>query len=130
MALKTKTFNRRPLPSDVIVNDALPAIGGGTIIMKSNGSTAREVDAGTVIGKFTSDGKGLELTPAAEDGTEDAFAVVVESVTVPATGDLEVEIRQSHTVLNADKLIWPSGILAESKTAALAALAAKFIKTV
>lgn len=129
MALKTRTFTRRPLPSDVIVIDALPDIGRGVITMKSTG-TAREVDAGTVIGRFTADKKGLELTPAAADGTEDAFAVTVESVTVPAAGDLEVEIRQSHTVVNAANLIWPSGISGAAKNAALDQLAAKFIKPV
>lgn len=133
MSLKTATYNRRPLPSDIIVHDPLDVLASEIVTFKSDGSTARELDAGTVIAKFTSTadaGKALDLTPGASNGTQTAYGVVVESVTVPATGDLQVEIRRSHTMVNGSKLIWPDGISAGDKTAALDALAAKFIYAV
>lgn len=133
MALQSKIYNRKPLPSDVLVGDPLPELAAEKVVIKSNGSTARDVNAGTVIAKFTSGGdagKALELTPAAEDGTETAYGVVIESATVPATGDLELIIRRSHVLVRSDGLIWPAGISGANKTAALAALAAKFIHAV
>ena len=133
MSLKTSTYTRGPLPSDVIVHDPLEQLAGEIVTFKSNGSTVRELKAGTVIAKFTSTadaGKALDLTPAAENGTETAYGVVVETVSVPATGDATVEIRRSHTLVNASKLIWPAGISGPNKAAALAALEAKFLYAV
>lgn len=80
------------------------------------------LEAGTVLGRVTADGKYKALTPAADDGTETARVILVEDVTVPASGDAKTT-AYCHGVFLGGGLIWPEGVTAAQKAAAVDQLA-------
>jgi hypothetical protein len=76
---------------------------------------------GTVIGIITASGKVTQLGPAAADGSQNAAGVVL--LDVDASGDDEPGVIIARHAICADKgLVWPDGITAPQKTAAIAAL--------
>lgn len=66
------------------------------------------------------------LDPAATDGTEKAFAVLAEAVDATAAAAPGVAIARS-AVVNVEELVWPAGITAPQKAAAIAQLEARGI---
>ena len=80
------------------------------------------VTAGSVMGKVTAGGSFVPLDTAAVDGSEGAAGIVLYNY--DAT-DADVEgvmvVRDAEVI--GDALIWPDGIAAGDKTAAIAALA-------
>lgn len=88
-------------------------------------STGAEKDlvAGTVLGKVTAAGKLVPLAPGASDGSESAVGILVEDSVIPAAGDAVANIYV-HGDFRKDGLVWPDGITAEQKTAAVNQLAA------
>lgn len=68
-------------------------------------------------------GKVVMLDTDATDGTQHAWGVLVMPVTAPDATDAPGQAVDGYAVLRADGLVWPDGITANEKTAALAALA-------
>lgn len=110
------------------------------LVSENNGDFAREqftlisgqnLKAATVLGKITASGKYTILAPAAGDGSQNA-AAILGPLTDASTGDK----RTSGVVggpgvaieVNGSLLIYPVGITAPQKTAAIAALLALGIK--
>lgn len=83
-------------------------------------STGVEKDlvAGTVLGKVTATKKLMPLAPAANDGSESAAVILVEDTTVPAAGDILSNVYV-HGDYRSKGLVWPDGITAEQKQAAV-----------
>jgi hypothetical protein len=73
-------------------------------------------------------GKVKILTPAALDGTQTAHGIVIADYDASAADLAGVAIVRD-AVLKLDGLVWPAGITADQKAAALATLAAKGITT-
>ncbi|MDO8421561.1 MAG: head decoration protein [Parvibaculum sp.] len=75
-------------------------------------------------------GKYAQLTPAAVDGTADAIAVLLRDADASA-GDVTdvIVLTRGPSIVVLEKLIWPAGISAGNKAAALAALEARNITT-
>ncbi|MCY1298939.1 Bacteriophage lambda head decoration protein D [compost metagenome] len=107
---------------------------GDFVLSEANGTLSREnivIDVGvlvpgTVLGKITATGKYVALAPAAEDGSEDAAAVLYDHADATAS-DAKAVGMVRLAELRADLLVWPSGITTEQKTAALLALAGSHI---
>ncbi|WP_108459188.1 head decoration protein [Devosia naphthalenivorans] len=79
------------------------------------------VQCGTVLGMVTASGKFKPLAPAAEDGTQTAAAIILETADATSADQTVVNLkRRAQVVLQA--LVWPVGINATQKAAALAAL--------
>lgn len=71
-------------------------------------------------------GKVKILTPAALDGTQAAHGIITSAVDASAADVAAAAIVREATAKDTG-LVWPGGISAADKTAALAALEAKFI---
>jgi len=94
--------------------------------------TVADGAADFVVGdKFTvdvsGDGKVAALDPAAVDGTQHAQGIVAADVTAPDGADAEGLAIVRDTILADHALVWPTGITAAQKTAALADLEARGI---
>lgn len=106
------------------------ARAGDFLLSEANGTYSREneildtgkLEAGTVLGKLTSGGKFVILAPAAEDGSEDAAGILWAGADASA-GDAAVVVIVRDAEVKTDALIWPAGISAPQKTAAIAQLA-------
>ena len=78
---------------------------------------------GTVLGKITASGKLTQLAPAANDGSQNAAAILygyVDASTADKPGTINVRL----TEVNGLCLTWPAGITTNQQTAAIAQLAA------
>jgi hypothetical protein len=81
---------------------------------------------GTVLSKVTATGIASVLVPGAATGAEKPLAILLEEVTVGTDPKVAVVLaRHAEVVLQA--IVWPVGITAPQKTAALAALAERGI---
>ncbi len=81
--------------------------------------------------KFTidvsGDGKAVALDPAAVDGTHEAHGIMGIDVTAPDGTDADGLAIVRDAILADHALVWPTGITAAQKTAALADLEARGI---
>jgi hypothetical protein len=96
------------------IGDASPAITVGDIWTVA-------ITAGTGYAK--------ELTPAAVDGTQDAYGILVADCDA-SLGNTAAAVIVKDAMIIAANLTWTSGMSAGEKTAALAQLAAKGITAV
>jgi len=79
---------------------------------------------GAVVGKVTTTGKVVALTPAASDGSEKAHSVMIADCN--ATGaDKQGVAMVRDAYINTINLVWPAGITDPQKVAALGELEAK-----
>jgi len=112
---------------------------GAYIISESDGATGgmRSRDRGTlltgtvgvsgmVLGQVTASGKFTPLNTAGADGSEDAAAILFTSADA-STADAPAVVHTRACEVNDHELVWPAGISAGDKTAAITALAAKGI---
>lgn len=77
----------------------------------------------TVLGKVTATGLYVPLAPAAQDGSAAAAAVLIDDLPAVAD-DMPAAALCRGAVVNTDALVWPAGIAAGQKAAAIAALEA------
>lgn len=77
--------------------------------------------AGAVLGVITASGKYAPLGPAANTGVEKA-AGVLWSTTDATASDQAIVVIKRNAEVKADALLWPAGITAAQKTAAIAQL--------
>ncbi len=82
---------------------------------------------GMVLGKITTGGKYVQLDPAASDGSQDAAGILVGDVTAPSGADAPGVAIVREANVNSGALVWPAGITAPQKAAALAELNALHI---
>ena len=97
-------------------------------LSRENGVLAEgeSLQAGTVLGKLTATGEYVQLDPEADTGAENAAAILYASK--DATDSAQpIVVTERLTAVTGDELIWPDGIAAPAKAAAIAALAAKHI---
>ncbi|MBN9033736.1 MAG: hypothetical protein BGO05_07310 [Rhizobiales bacterium 63-7] len=81
---------------------------------------------GTVLGRVTTTGKFKPLAPAASDGTQTAAAIILQNADATSADKIVVNLkRRAQVVLQA--LVWPVGINATQRAAALASLEAQGI---
>lgn len=106
------------------------------IVSEANGYRSREqghmasgsgtVNPGTVCGKVTGTGKFKPLSPAANDGSEVASAVLYQGCDAS-----DADVRRTFTVRDTEvieaELIWPDGITDQQKNDAIAALSERGI---
>jgi hypothetical protein len=84
-------------------------------------AAAQNLGLGTVVGRKTADRKIYALNPAATDGTEAAVGVLIEPVDATLIDKTGLIVAR-HAVVADKAVIWPSGITAAQKTAAIAQL--------
>lgn len=103
------------------------------IVSEANGRRSRDVvtvaaaadlPPGTVVGRITASGKVVRLAPAADNGSEDAYGVLLYPAAA-ASADDKVTAIVRDAELNGTMLAWPAGISGPDKAAAIAALEAR-----
>ena len=109
--------------SDVVKTEGENRYSRDDVILAS-GSAALEV--GTVLGQVTASGKYEALDLAGEDGTEEAVAVLLQK-TPALTADRIVIVLSRTSEVVSQALVWPAGINATQKAAALASLKSRGI---
>lgn len=88
--------------------------------------TGNDGVSGMVVGQVTASKKFTALNTGASDGSQTAAAILY--TTVDATGgDQPAVFTKRATEVNGAELIWPAGISAPNKAAAIAALELKGI---
>lgn len=127
MSLHVGNMTRAKLPSDVIVRLPEPEISNEVVTVLAGSGTPRALEIGTVLGRISASGKVVQLTPAAEDGSQTAWGVLISNTTAPVGTDAIGTAVARLAALRADGLIWPTGISDANKAAALAALAVNMI---
>ena len=110
------------------------------LVSENNGDFSREqftliagqnCKAGTVLGKITASGKYTILAPAAGDGSQTPAAILGPNTDATLADKRTAGIVGSAGVsveTNGNLLVWPAGITAPQKTAAIASLLAIGIK--
>jgi hypothetical protein len=103
----------------------VPFLGAHPPLMESvtiaSSGTARDLMAGTVLAVVTASGKLKEFAPGASDGSQTPTHILAEDCSVPASSDL-VAVAYTHCEALDRGLVWPQGITAPQKAAAIAAL--------
>ena len=85
-----------------------------------------KIKPGTVLGKVTASGKLKPLAPAANDGTQNAAAILYEGCDTgkdDGAEDVRRTIIARHAEVHGAMLLWPDGIADAKKKAAVEKLA-------
>lgn len=78
---------------------------------------------GQVVGQVSASGQFVPLAPTATDGSQIAAGVMLDAI-APVASTQKGTIIARGAVVDASRLLWPSGITAAQKTTALAQLKA------
>lgn len=106
---------------------------GGFILTEANGFRSRDTIkvaanqtllTAQVLAQVTASKEYVKLAPAGNDGSQNAAAILFEGVTTTDQPADAVGITRDAEIVLAD-LVWPVGITAPQKEAAVAALVAK-----
>ena len=80
------------------------------------------LELGAVVGRVTTTGKIKRLDPAATDGTETPAGILLQPVDA-ALIDIETALTLArHGIVASHAVVWPAGITASEKLAAIATL--------
>lgn len=109
-------------PGEFMVSEGNGRISRETVTIASGAN----LEPATVLGKVTASGKHTILAPAATDGSQNAAAILYGHAKAAAADVQAVAVVRMAEVKSAE-LVWPAGITAPQKTAALAELAALLI---
>ncbi|MCM2396195.1 head decoration protein [Rhizobium sp. S95] len=106
---------------------------GHYLVSEANGYRSRDagiiasgsgkLDSGVVLGRITASKKLVPVDPAANDGSQNAAAILYEGCDA-TTKDVRRTFTARDTEVHAAVLVWPAGMTDNQKTAALAQLAA------
>ena len=111
-------------PAEFIVSEANGRRSRDTVTVASGA----DLEPNTVVGKVTASGKVVQLAPAAVDGSEVAYGVLIHAAKA-ASADVTVTaiVRDAEAAENL--LVWPDGISGPEKTAARGELETRGIVT-
>lgn len=98
--------------------DFLLSAANGTYSLEDIIVSGGTYETGTVLGQVTSTGKYVILAPAADDGSQNAAAVLWSRTDASARDVIAFGIVRAAEVKSAI-LIWPAGISGPQKTAAI-----------
>jgi len=87
-------------------------------------ATAVEVQANTVVGQVTANGRWKVLDLAAVDGTAVAKGILCATIPAKAGGTQKCVIARRRLTANGKMLFWPAGISNPNKATAITQLAA------
>ena len=86
-------------------------------------SGAGKLAPGTVLGRITTGGKFIALTPAATNGSQNAAGILWAGTDTSGGDAPAVVILRGPAIVNRHELVWPVGATEAQITAATAALA-------
>ena len=112
-----QTFSLRTV-SDIVKDEAENRFSRDEETLASGSGL---VVIGTVLGKLTTGGKYVPLAPGASTGAQNAAAIILETADATSADRLVVTLKR-HAQVVVQNLVWPEGITAPQKAAAIAAL--------
>ena len=86
-------------------------------------AAAQHLALGTVVGRETATARLKALDPAASDGTESAVGVLGNAVDATLIDRDDAILIARHAIVARGALVWPNGISAAQKNAAIQQLA-------
>jgi hypothetical protein len=100
-----------------------------TVTVLAGADVPRALTVGMVLGRITATGKVKQIDFSANDGSEQAYGVLLADVTAPVGADVEgVALVNGPAIVADNGLIWPDGATAPQKATAIAQLRAAWIK--
>ena len=90
-------------------------------------AAGQNLPLGAVVGRVTATGKLAALDPSATDGTEVAAGVLCNAVDATLIDREDAILIARHAIVARGALVWPAGITAAQKAAAIAQLVARGI---
>lgn len=85
-------------------------------------AAGQSLELGAVVGRITATGKIARLDPAATDGTETPVGILLGACDATLIDRDDGLLLARHGIVASHAVIWPAGITAPEKTAAIAAL--------
>jgi len=85
-------------------------------------AAGQKLALGTVVGRDTASSKLKAIDPAATDGSEIAIGVLAGDVDATLIDREDAILIARHAIVARSALVWPSGITAAQKAAAIAQL--------
>lgn len=85
-------------------------------------AAAQNLPLGTVTGRVTTTGKIKALDPAATDGTETPAGILLGDIDATLIERDDGLLLARHGIVASHAVVWPIGITAPEKSAAIAAL--------
>lgn len=110
-------------PAEFVLSEGNGFISRDVVTLASNGSTAIAYKAGSVLALVTASSKYAYYDNAGSDGTEAAKAILLEAVTVPATGDLKAVVIARNAEVQGSELEYDPALSGGTLTTAQAAAA-------
>ena len=90
-------------------------------------ASGQNLELGAVVGRVTATGNLKRFDPVATDGTEDVAGILLGAVDATLIQRDDALLLARHAVVATHAVVWPTGITAEQKAAATAALEARGI---
>lgn len=85
-------------------------------------AAGQNLELGSVVGRVTATGKIERLDPAATDGTEIPAGILLGAIDATLIERDDGLLLARHGIVASHAVIWPAGITAPEKSAAIAAL--------
>ena len=90
-------------------------------------AAGQNLPLGAVVGRMTATGKLAALDPSATDGTEVAAGVLGNAVDATLIDREDAILIARHAIVARQALVWPAGLTAAQRAAAIAQLEARGI---
>lgn len=90
-------------------------------------ASGQNLELGAVVGRVTATGKLKRFDPVATDGTEDVAGILLGAIDATLIQRDDALLLARHAIVASHAVVWPAGITAEQKAAAIAALEARGI---
>ena len=90
-------------------------------------ASGQNLELGAVVGRVTATGKLQRFDPVATDGTEDVAGILLGAIDATLIQRDDALLLARHAIVASHAVVWPAGITAEQKAAAIAALEARGI---
>ena len=90
-------------------------------------ASGQNLELGAVVGRVAATAKVKRFDPAATDGTEHPAGILLGPCNATLIERDDAVLLARHAVVATHAVVWPTGITAEQKTAATAALEARGI---
>lgn len=88
-------------------------------------ASGQNLELGAVVGRVTATGKLKRFDPVAIDGTEDVAGILLGAIDATLIQRDDALLLARHAIVASHAVVWPAGITAEQKAAAIAALEAR-----
>jgi hypothetical protein len=128
MPLDFTTITRPRLLSDIVKWEHYPDFTRETAQILAGSGAVRVLTMGMLVGLITASSKIVQLAPAASDGSQNVFGVMLNDADAPNGSDSDINaamiLRRGPAIVSRSNLVLPGGITAPQTATAIAQIAA------